>query len=59
MEMKKFVEVAGNAAEIAGVVLILGGFAVAAVRYVTMHARTDSTPYRRLRQISAAPSCSD
>jgi uncharacterized membrane protein len=50
MEMKNFVELAGNAAEIAGVVLILGGFAVAAVRYMTMHARTDSTPYRRLRQ---------
>src|SRR5437667_1902241 len=50
MEMKNFVELAGNAAEIAGVVLILGGFAVAAVRYVMLRAGTDSTPYRRLRQ---------
>jgi uncharacterized membrane protein len=50
MEMKNFIELAGSAAEIAGVVLILGGFVVAAVRYVMMRARTDSTPYRRLRQ---------
>ena len=39
MEMKNFVELAGNAAEAAGVVLIFGGFAVAAVRFLTLRAR--------------------
>src|SRR5947209_13809538 len=50
MEMRTFVELAGNATEIAGVVLIVGGFVVAAVRYVVMRARTDAAPYQRLRQ---------
>jgi uncharacterized membrane protein len=49
MEMRNFVELAGNAAEIAGVTLIVGGFVVAALRYV-VRTRKDAAPYQRLRQ---------
>jgi uncharacterized membrane protein len=50
MEMRGFVELAGNATEIAGVVLIVGGFVLAAFRWVALHRRADAAPYQRLRQ---------
>jgi uncharacterized membrane protein len=50
MEMHGFVELAGNATEIAGVVLIVGGFLLAAFRWGVLHRRADAAPYQRLRQ---------
>src|SRR5438067_513164 len=50
MEMRNFIEVAGNAAEISGVLLIVGGFVIAALRYVIMRSRKDIAPYQRCRQ---------
>jgi uncharacterized membrane protein len=51
VDMRGFVELAGNATEIAGVALIVGGFVLAALRWLTLHRRVDaSTPYQRLRQ---------
>lgn len=49
MDMRNFVELAGNAAEIAGVLLILGGFVVAAARCVPQRACGDGGQYQRLR----------
>jgi uncharacterized membrane protein len=34
MQIKEFIEIAGTAAEVAGVVLIIGGMLIASVRYV-------------------------
>jgi uncharacterized membrane protein len=50
MEMRSFVELAGNATEIAGVVLIVGGFVLAAFRWAVSYRRGDAAPYQRLRQ---------
>jgi uncharacterized membrane protein len=50
MDMRSFVEIAGNAAEIAGVMLIVGGFVLAAVRWAILRKREDAAPYQRLRQ---------
>jgi uncharacterized membrane protein len=49
MSMKNFIELAGNAAEALGVLLILGGFIVAAARFVPLRARSDTSAYLRLR----------
>ena len=49
MNMKNFIELAGNAAEALGVLLILGGFVVAAARFVPRRARSDTSAYLRLR----------
>jgi uncharacterized membrane protein len=48
MQIKAFVELAGNAAEIAGVVLIIGGLMFASVRYLLTPAGGESR-YRRYR----------
>jgi uncharacterized membrane protein len=50
MDMRNFVELAGNIAEIAGVLLIIGGFLIAAARYVLLRRRESVTAYQRLRQ---------
>jgi uncharacterized membrane protein len=50
MEMRSFVELAGNATEIAGVVLIVGGFVLAAFRWIILRRREDAAPFQRLRQ---------
>jgi uncharacterized membrane protein len=50
MDMRNFVELAANVAEIAGVLLIIGGFGLAATRFVALRARQDATPFQRLRQ---------
>jgi uncharacterized membrane protein len=50
MQVREFVELAGTAAEIAGVVLIIGGLAIASARYV-LPAGIGSVPhYQRYRQ---------
>ena len=50
MQTREFVELAGTCAEIAGVVLIIGGLLIASARYV-LAARNDSVPrYQRYRQ---------
>ena len=50
MEAREFVELAGSGAEIAGVVLIIGGLLIASARYV-LAAKNASVPrYQRYRQ---------
>src|SRR5215813_2309210 len=49
MNMKNFIELAGNTAEALGVLLILGGFVVAAARFVPLRAHSDTSAYLRLR----------
>ena len=50
METRDFVELAGSGAEIAGVVLIIGGLLIASARYV-LAAKNASVPrYQRYRQ---------
>ena len=50
METREFVELAGSGAEIAGVVLIIGGLLIASARYV-LAAKNASVPrYQRYRQ---------
>lgn len=50
MQVREFVELAGTAAEIAGVVLIIGGLVIASARYV-LPAGSGSVPrYQRYRQ---------
>ena len=50
MQIREFVEFAGSGAEIAGVVLIIGGLLVASARYV-LAAKSESVPrYQRYRQ---------
>src|SRR5262245_53165281 len=50
MQVREFVELAGNAAEIAGVVLIIGGLVIASARYL-LPATSGSVPrYQRYRQ---------
>ena len=50
MQVREFVELAGTAAEIAGVVLIIGGLAIASARYV-LPAGVGAVPrYQRYRQ---------
>jgi len=50
MDMRNFVELAGNAAEIAGVLLIIGGFLIAAARHVLFRRHESVPPCERLRQ---------
>jgi uncharacterized membrane protein len=49
MGVRELVELAGTAAEIAGVALIVGGLVVATVRYVVRRGAAVS-PYQRYRQ---------
>jgi len=44
------VELAGNAAEIAGVILIVGGLVIASARYLVAPKKVDATRYQRYRQ---------
>jgi len=50
MEIREFVELAGNGAEIGGVVLIIGGLVLATARYVLPTASRDAPRYQRYRQ---------
>lgn len=50
MDLRALVEVAGTAAEVAGVVLIVGGLAIATVRYVAPRRDGTSSRYQRYRQ---------
>jgi len=50
MDMQSFIELAGNATEIAGVLLIVGGIIFAAGRCIALRLREDVHPYHRLRQ---------
>jgi uncharacterized membrane protein len=50
MEIREFVELAGHAAEIAGVALIVGGIVVASVRCAVSPPRGGVSRYRRYRQ---------
>jgi uncharacterized membrane protein len=50
MQLREFVEVAGNAAELAGVALIIGGLVIASARYA-LPAPSGGVPrYQRYRQ---------
>ena len=49
MELREFVGIAGHAAEVAGVVFIIGGLAVAAVRYALAPPAGEVSRYVRLR----------
>jgi uncharacterized membrane protein len=50
MQVTEFVEVAGHAAEVAGVVLIIGGIVVASARYLARQRRDGVSRYQRYRQ---------
>lgn len=50
MSLHQFVELAGQAAEIAGVLLIIGGLLVASARYVVPSRLNGSSRYQRYRQ---------
>ncbi len=50
MEIRAFVELAGHAAEIAGVALIVGGIVIASVRYGISPPGGGVSRYRRYRQ---------
>jgi uncharacterized membrane protein len=50
VEIREFVEVAGTAAEIAGVVLIVGGLVIASARYAISPKGERVSRYQRYRQ---------
>jgi len=50
MQIKEFVELAGNGAEIAGVVLIIGGLVIASARYAISPKGEGVSRYQRYRQ---------
>ena len=50
MEIREFVEIAGDAAEIAGVALIIGGLVIASARYAAAPKSEGVSRYQRLRQ---------
>ena len=50
MQVREFVEVAGTAAEIAGVVLIIGGLVIASARYLLPTGIGSAPRYQRYRQ---------
>jgi uncharacterized membrane protein len=50
MALREFVEIAGHAAEIAGVALIVGGIVVASLRYAFASATSGVSRYQRYRQ---------
>jgi hypothetical protein len=47
--MREFVELAGNGAEIAGVMRIIGGLVFASVHYLRKPAPADESRYKRYR----------
>jgi uncharacterized membrane protein len=49
MQTREFVELAGSATEIAGVLLIVGGLLVACARYALAARRDGVSPYQRFR----------
>jgi uncharacterized membrane protein len=49
MELREFVEIAGTSAEIAGVVLIVGGLVIASARYVLARKNEGASRYQRYR----------
>jgi uncharacterized membrane protein len=49
MQVREFVEIAGDAAEIAGVVLIIGGLLIATLRYAFAHRSDGASRYQRYR----------
>lgn len=50
MDTRYFIELAGSAAELAGVLLIIGGFVMASIRYVLAPRRDALTRYQLYRQ---------
>ena len=50
MQVREFVELAGTAAEIAGVVLIIGGLVIASARYLLPTGIGSAPRYQRYRQ---------
>ena len=48
--MREYVEIAGTAAEVAGVALIVGGLVIATIRYAVFRRDATESPYRRYRQ---------
>jgi uncharacterized membrane protein len=50
VELREFVEIAGNATEIAGVALIVGGLVIASARYAAAPKGEGVSRYRRYRQ---------
>jgi uncharacterized membrane protein len=50
VEIREFVEIAGTAAEIAGVVLIIGGLVIASARYAISPKGEGVSRYQRYRQ---------
>jgi uncharacterized membrane protein len=50
MQLREFVEIAGDGAEIAGVVLIIGGLVLATARYLLVRKAESVTRYQRYRQ---------
>ena len=49
MALREFVEIAGDAAEIAGVALIIGGLVFASARYAFVRPRDGQSRYQRYR----------
>lgn len=49
MQLREFVELAGNGAELAGVALIIGGLIFASVRYLLTAAPAGESRYKRYR----------
>jgi uncharacterized membrane protein len=50
MDTRHYIELAGSVAELAGVLLIIGGLFVASIRYVRRSGRDTLTRYQRYRQ---------
>lgn len=50
MGIREYVEIAGTAAEVAGVALIVGGLVIATLRYAVYRRDATVSPYRRYRQ---------
>ena len=50
MTTHEFIEIAGDGAEIAGVVLIIGGLILATARYALARKAETASPYQRYRQ---------
>lgn len=50
MQIREFVELAGNAAEVAGVILIVGGLVIASARYALVPKAGGVPRYQRYRQ---------
>ena len=50
MQIREFVEIAGSATEVAGVLLIVGGLVIASARYVLSPKNAGVPRYQRYRQ---------